>query len=148
LNKNDTVLIQKAILTFKEYKLFVSTNFKDTINRQSGNALLNFLTAGEELENLESNRFAINSRIALTKLQIFNLIIDAKSGSMNGKDFEKYYLKERNNCIELISKLKAINHHLPLTLQEFQNNLFPVEEIIKEKNSGSLPTSIINKSSI
>ncbi|MGE0567365.1 MAG: hypothetical protein AB7O73_05405, partial [Bacteroidia bacterium] len=93
LNKNDTNLIQLAVSKFEEYKLFISTNFKDTINRESGNALLNFIKSGENLGQLEKNRKALFSRAKLSKQQIANLIEDANNGSVSGKDFETYYIK-------------------------------------------------------
>lgn len=140
--KTDTVILAKAILRFKEYRQFVDQNVKDTLTKTEADFLQQFFNSGYGLENFNTNRSSIKARIALVNSQLEKLKKDAKNKSIPEEkliEFTNQEKKEANNLIDAGHKQQQLFY---TNLQEFKTALKGVEDLIKARNNGQLPTVI------
>jgi len=141
-DKTDTVILEKAISRFKQYKQFIQQNVKDTISKTEADFLQQFYMSGNSLENFSLNRHSIKARMSLINSQIEKLKTDAKNKSILEEkliEFTNQEKKEANYLIEASQKQQQLFY---TSLQEFKTSLKGVEDLIKVRNNGQLPTVI------
>jgi len=142
VDKTDTVILDKAISRFNQYKQFIQQNVKDTLTKVEADFTQQFYTSGASLENFATNRRSIKARMNLINSQIEKLKTDAKNRSITEEkliEFANQEKKEAGNLIEASQKQQQLFY---TSLQEFKTSLKGVEDIIKARNNGQLPTII------
>jgi hypothetical protein len=142
VDKTDTVILDKAISRFNQYKQFIQQNVKDTLTKVEADFTQQFYTSGTSLENFATNRRSIKARTNLINSQIEKLKTDAKNRSITEEkliEFTNQEKKEAGNLIEASQKQQQLFY---TSLQEFKTSLKGVEDIIKARNNGQLPTII------
>lgn len=142
VDKTDTVILDKAISRFNQYKQFIQQNVKDTLTKVEADFTQQFYTSGTSLENFAINRRSIKARTNLINSQIEKLKTDAKNRSIAEEkliEFTNQEKKEAGNLIEASQKQQQLFY---TSLQEFKTSLKGVEDIIKTRNNGQLPTII------
>ncbi len=142
VDKTDTVILDKAISRFNQYKQFIQQNVKDTLTKAEADFTQQFYTSGASLENFATNRRSIKARTNLINSQIEKLKTDAKNRSITEEkliEFTNQEKKEAGNLIEASQKQQQLFY---TSLQEFKTSLKGVEDIIKARNNGQLPTII------
>ncbi len=140
--KTDTVILEKAISRLTQYKVFIQQNVKDTLTKTEADFLQQFYTSGNSLKNFELNRKSVKARINLINSQIEKLKHDAKKNLITEEkliEFTNAEKKEANRLIEAGHNQQQLFY---TNLQEFKTSLKGVEELIKARNNGQLPTII------
>ena len=140
--KTDTVILYKAISRFTQYKQFIQQNVKDTLTKPEADFLQQFYTSGKSLQNFELNRRSIKARVNLINSQLEKLKTDAKNRSISEEkliEFTNTEKKEVNNLIEAGQNQQQLFY---TGLQEFKTALKGVEDLIKVRNNGQLPTVV------
>ncbi len=146
LKKSDTVLLQKAITRFSHYKQFIELNVNDTISKNEGDNLKHFYSAGKSLENFLDNRLALLTRASIMNAQLIHLTNDTKQKAIEIEQLSAYVVREKteiNAFIELTSQQQKIVYS---ALEEFKSSLNGVEQLIKSRNNGELPTIVKDNS--
>ncbi|MEO6303694.1 MAG: hypothetical protein ABIP51_11050 [Bacteroidia bacterium] len=141
-DKVDTIILAKAVLRFGQYKQFIQQNVKDTLTKIEADFLQQFYTSGNGLENFTLNRNSIKARVALINSQLEKLKKDAKNRTVSEEkliEFTGQEKKEANNLIDAGHNQQQLFY---TNLQEFKTALKGVEDLIKARNNGQLPTVI------
>jgi predicted transcriptional regulator len=142
VDKTDTVILGKAILRFEQYKQFIQQNIKDTVTKIEADFIQQFYTSGTRLESFDANRRSLKARTSLVNSQLEKLKNDAKNKLLPEEkivEFTDHEKKEANNLIEVSHKQQQLFY---TSLQEFKTALRGVEDLIKARNSGQLPTVV------
>ncbi|MBA3680012.1 MAG: hypothetical protein H0W73_02310 [Bacteroidetes bacterium] len=140
--KTDTVILAKAISRFNQYKQFVQQNVKDTLTKTEADFLQQFYASGNSLQNFELNRKSVKARINLINSQIDKLKQDAKNNSISEEKLIEFTNTEKKEATNLIDAGHKQQQLFYTDLQEFKTALKAVEELIKARNNGQLPTVI------
>lgn len=141
-DKTDTVILDKAILRFNQYKHFIQQNINDTVSKTEADFIQQFYTSGNSLLNFNLNRKSLKARTSLINSQIDKLKSDAKNNLLPEEkliEFTNLEKKEANNLIETNQKQQQIFYS---SLQDFKVSLKGVEVLIKARNNGQLPTVV------
>jgi hypothetical protein len=146
LQQVDTVTLNKALLTFTNYKQFISQNVNDTVKKEEGDQLQRFYSAGKKLETFTGNRRALIARSNLINSQLAKLTADLKNNSADEEKVLVYLDQERSGADEIVKSTLGQQQAFQASLEEFKISLSGVEELIKAHNGGDLPT-IINAQS-
>ncbi len=141
-DKMDTVILAKAISRFIQYKQFVQQNVKDTLAKTEADFLQQFYKSGNDLENFNVNRRSVKARIALVNSQLEKLKKDAGNRSVTGEKLIEFTNQEKKEAGNLIDAGHNQQQLFYTSLQEFKTALKGVEELIKARNNGQLPTVI------
>lgn len=140
--KTDTVILAKAISRLEQYKQFVQQNVKDTLTKTEADFLQQFYASGNSLQSFERNRRSVKARVNLINSQIDKLKHDASAKVISEEkliEFTNTEKKEANRLIEAGHNQQQLFY---TNLQEFKTALKGVEELIKARNNGQLPTII------
>ncbi len=140
LEKTDTVLLNKAIDRFENYKLFIQNNIQDTINKSQADLLRQFYTGGTNLRTFKENRTSILKQASVVNSQIFKLSGDIKEHSIELELMNQYVSLEQKQTGELIESIYKQQNMFFSSIEEFKLSLRSVEQLIKEHNNGELPT--------
>lgn len=138
----DTVILQKAIVKYNNYKQFIQQNVNDTISKTEADHLQQFYNSGKNLIEFDENRKAIIARGNLINSQLNKLVIDAKENDLATEKLKEYTLQEKLQAEQLIKDTFSEQQLFNANLQEFKLSLFGVEELIKSRNNGQMPTII------
>lgn len=138
----DTVVLQKAILKYNNYKQFIQQSINDTVNKTEANTLQQFYAGGNNLVSFSTNRLSILARGSLLNSQINKLIADAKASALDLEKLKQYTSDEKKQADELIKNSFSQQELFQSSLQEFKLSLQSVEELMKVRNNGQLPTII------
>jgi hypothetical protein len=142
LEKTDTALLQRCITRFTYYRQFVKQNVKDTLSKNEADNLQRFYESGKNLQSFWSNRFTILGRASLINSQQSKLTIDLKSKIINPEEAEPSIKREKEATTELIDAANAQQKIYYMSLEEFKTSLHEVENLIRIRNKGELPTII------
>jgi len=148
LQKVDTIILEKALTKFNDYKQFIKQNINDTVSKKEADALQHFFTSGNNLEGFFINRKTILARGYLVNAQLNKLIADVKANSLEEKQQSEFSFAEREQANDVIQKSFLQQQLFQTNLQEFKNALPLVEELIKTKNNGQLPTIVKDSTSL
>lgn len=142
INAGDTALLNRAISKFIIYATFIENNLNDTLVKDDANNLQQFYVSGNNLKAYQVNKNSLKSRASLVLEQIKKLITDVSNGAITKEEFLKNYDTEVKAAAQLINLSdKEINRHR-INIQDFKNAILPVENLIKQKNNGQLPSAI------
>lgn len=142
VDKADTVILEKAISRFNQYKQFIQQNVKDTLTKTEADFMQQFYTSGKNLENFSVNRRSIKARTGLINSQIEKLKTDSKNRSVPEEKLIEFTNREKKEAANLIEASHGQQQIFYTSLQEFKTSLKGVEDIIKARNNGQLPTII------
>jgi hypothetical protein len=148
LQQVDTVTVNKALLTFTNYRQFISQNVNDTVRKEEGDQLQRFYSAGKKLETFTENRRALIARGNLINSQLTKLTTDLKNNSADEEKILIYLNRERAGADEIVKSTLGQQQAFQAGLEEFKISLSGVEELIKIRNGGTLPTIINSKSNL
>jgi hypothetical protein len=142
LQQVDTVILAKAIARYANYKTFIQQNINDTVNKAQANSLQQFYLSGKNLSDFSDNRSSILARGSLLNSQINKLITDIKTGAVEEEKLVRYSTEEKANAEKLIKASYEQQQLFQANLQEFKLSLQSIEEIIRSRNNGQMPTII------
>ena len=148
LQKADTVILEKALTKFNDYKQFIKQNINDTVSKKEADALQHFFTSGNNLDGFFLNRQTILARGHLVNAQLNKLILDLKENSLQQNQLNEFMYAEKAQANDVIQKSFLQQQLFQTNLQEFKNALPLVEELIKTKNNGQLPTIVKDSTSL
>ena len=142
LQKTDTAILQRCILRYNYYRQFIKRNINDTLNKNEADDLQHFYASGKSLENFWNNRFTILSRASLINSQQNKLSADIKNQTIEIKEAERFLYREKQATAELIDAANEQQKIYYTGLEEFKTSLKQVENLIRQRNNGELPTII------
>lgn len=142
LEKTDTILLQKAIARFNDYRQFIALHVQDTILKEEADNLQHFYAGGLCLESFPGNRRAILLRAALIHSQLEKLSQDIKNKSQEPEQFSSFIERERLETARLMEAGYEQQRRFHSGFGEFKNSLNGVESLIRSRNRGELPTII------
>ncbi|MBA2611828.1 MAG: hypothetical protein H0U95_07660 [Bacteroidetes bacterium] len=142
VDKTDTVILEKAISRFGQYKQFIQQNVKDTVTKTEADFLQQFYTSGNNLESFSLNRSSIKARTSLINSQLEKLKLDVKNKSVSEEKLIEYTNQEKKEVDHLINTGHDQLQIFYTSLQEFKTALKGIEDLIKVRNNGQLPTVI------
>lgn len=142
LEKTDTLILQKAITRFANYRRFIQQNINDTIAKTEADNLQQFYISGKNLEIFQANRLSLLARAHLVNSQLQKLTADVKSSSITGEQSLQFIVQEKNEAAKLTELGSSQNQLFYAGLEEFKNSLRGVEQLIRSHNNGELPTII------
>ncbi len=142
LQKIDTLILEKALTKFNNYKQFIKQNINDTVTKKEADAVQQFFVSGTTLENFFINRKSILARAQLVNAQLTKLILDITQNTMEQKQLQEFTFAEKEQANDVIQKSFLQQQLFNSNLQQFKNALPLVEELIKTKNNGQLPTIV------
>lgn len=141
LEKADTVLLQKSIARFSYYRKFIIENIHDTVSKDQADNLKIFYEGGENLEAFAKNRNMILARARLVNSQLLKLKEDLKNNADPGIA-SKFILTEKAELSKLTETGYRQEEIFHKSHEKFKNAQHGVEELIKSRNKGSLPTIV------
>ncbi|MCE3228203.1 MAG: hypothetical protein K0S32_2754 [Bacteroidetes bacterium] len=142
LKQVDTVILQKAISKYSNYRSFIQQNINDTVNKEEADHLQQFYTSGKNLVSFSENRKAILARGSLINSQLAKLITDAKQNSIEEDKLMQFAKDEKMQAEHLIRSSFGQQQLFSANLQEFKLSLNGVEALIRSRNNGQMPTVI------
>lgn len=148
LEKADTVMLQKAISRFTYYRQFIKQNINDTINKAEADNLQHFYVSGKALEDFSLNRRSILARAGLINSQLSKLNADAKSNAVEATQLAEYLTREKAEAKNLVEAGTAQQKIFHESLQEFKICLSGIEQLIRARNNGELPTIVKDTTSL
>ncbi len=148
LQKVDTLILEKALSKFNDYKQFIKQNINDTISKKQADALQQFYVSGNNLEDFFINRKLIISRSKLVNLQLTKLSGDVKQNTLEQQQLSEFIFAEKEQANDIIQKSVIQLQLFQSKLQQFKTTLPLVEELIKANNNGELPTIVKDTTSL
>ncbi|MBI2720734.1 MAG: hypothetical protein HYX39_01030 [Bacteroidetes bacterium] len=142
LKQIDTVILKKAIIKYSNYSQFIQQNVNDTLSKQEGDQLQQFNVSGKNLSDFSENRTIILARGSLLNAQLNKLMLDVKAHSNEEEMIYKFYAEEKQNAEKLIKSTYGQQQLFQSNLQEFKLSLTGIENIIRSRNNGQMPTII------
>lgn len=142
LEKTDTALLQRCITRYNYYRQFIKQNVNDTLTKSEADNLQRFLSSGKNLENFWSNRFSILGRASLINSQQTKLATDVKNHAVDIMELEQFLMREKLATSEILEAATAQQKVYYSSLEEFRIALQEVENIIRLRNKGQLPTIV------
>ncbi len=141
LERTDTVLLQKYLARLNYYTKFIRENVHDTITKEQADNLRHFYEGGQHLQAYARNRRLIIKRARLVNSQLLKLSADLKEHNDPGF-FSKFILLEKEEAARLTGAAQQQQEKFHSGMEEFKNSLRGVEDLIKSRNRGELPTII------
>lgn len=144
----DTILLNKALSRFSSYASFIENHIQDTLQKEEAGVLQEFYLSGNNLKSFIYNRSALMARMNLVSSQITKLKTDTESNAMRRDEFLMHYTTEINACKELILLSEKQIDGFNSAIGIFKSNLQPLEDLIKKRNNGLLPTEVKTSTSL
>ncbi len=141
-SKIDTLLLQKAVTRFSDYSNFIKQNINDTVSKNEAEDLQSFFESGKNLENFSKNRIFITARAGVINKQLSKLSEDIRNKNISTDEMKKYLDAEKEEAKKLIDAANAQVKIFYSGIEEFRNSLRGVEELMRNRNKGELPTII------
>ncbi|MCW3076233.1 MAG: hypothetical protein JWO32_842 [Bacteroidetes bacterium] len=142
LRQVDTIILQKAISKYTNYRQFILQNVNDTVTKEEANQLQQFFVCGKNLLDFSDNRIAILARGTLINSQVNKLITDIKEHSIEENILIQCSLQEKENAQKLVIASYSQQQLFQANLQEFKLSLYGIENLIRSRNNGQMPTII------
>ncbi|MDO8999395.1 MAG: hypothetical protein Q7W45_06490 [Bacteroidota bacterium] len=140
--KTDTLILNKAILRYNQYKQFIQQNITDTVSKTEADFIQQFYASGNSLVNFDLNRKSVVARIKLVNSQLEKLKSDAKNKVIDEEKLIEYTNLEKKQANNLVDAGQAQQKIFYTSLQEFKTSLKGIEALIKVRNNGQLPVVI------
>lgn len=145
LRAPDTVSLQKASKIFEHYKKFIRLNVSDTIKKADADVLKHFYASGTNLTGFSGNRYSILERARLVNMQLVQLTADARNRSLESEQLVKFVEAEKAEANALIERSSQQKRMFYSAMEEFKSTLAGVEQLIKSRNNGELPTIVTDE---
>ncbi|MGZ4091335.1 MAG: hypothetical protein ACXVNO_11485 [Bacteroidia bacterium] len=142
LRQVDTVILNKAISKYNNYRQFIQQNVNDTVNKEEANHLQQFYICGKNLSEFSDNRSTILARGSLLNSQINKLITDVKEKAVDEEKLIQFSSQEKQNAKDLIKASYEQQQLFQANLQEFKLSLSGIESLIRSRNNGQMPVII------
>ncbi len=142
LKQVDTVILQKAISKYGNFKQFIQQNVTDTISKAEADHIQMFFVSGKNLLDFSDNRRSILARGSLINSQLNKLMLDMKENTLDEEKLLQFSRDEKNNAEQLIRGSYGQQQLFQANLQEFKLSLSGIEKLIRARNNGQMPTVI------
>ena len=142
LRKMDTALLQRALTRYYQNKQFILYNCKDTLSKSEADALQQFYAGGKNLELVKVNREALLMRSMLINTQLDKLRADVKNNSLNPEGVYTFLATEKQEVHRTIQLGNAQLKLFYSSVEEFKLSLREVEQFIRSRNKGQMPTVV------
>ncbi|MGZ4095925.1 MAG: hypothetical protein ACXVNQ_06105 [Bacteroidia bacterium] len=142
LRQVDTVILNKAISKYNNYRQFIQQNVNDTVNKEEANHLQQFYICGKNLSEFSDNRSTILARGSLLNSQINKLITYVKEKAVDEEKLIQFSSQEKQNAKDLIKASYEQQQLFQANLQEFKLSLSGIESLIRSRNNGQMPVII------
>ena len=139
MEQTDTLLLNKAIVHFENYRSFIQNNIKDTLTKSEADVLQVFYKSGTNLLVFQSNKRDILNRATLINSQIEKLSLAIKNQEEDLVLLDHYLSQEQKQIASLVNAIHIQQTNYFSALQEFRTSVKPLEQLIKLRNSNQLP---------
>jgi hypothetical protein len=140
--KADTLLLERAITKFQNYSQFIKQNINDTVSKAEADYLQQFFGSGKNLMAISENRRTIQARGSLINSQLTKLISDAQEGRLDRETLINHSSREKENAEKLMQSILTQQLAMQANVQEFKLSLPRIEELIRSRNNGQMPTVV------
>ena len=142
LKNSDTTSLQRALARFNYYAEFIEKNVDDTLEKQEADQLRVFYRSGGNLKSYQSNRqlLLVQGNKVLSQINILSK--DIREGALKGPQRDQYVKNESDAAARILTESGRQQELWHRSIQEFKNSVNPVEQIIRRRNHGELPTII------
>lgn len=142
LQKNDTVSLSKSIELYNRYNQFIEQNLPDTITKTEADCLKQFQTAGQNLERYSTNRNRLLAQLKVLRKQLSTLTLDVKNKSIEEQQLIENLLLESKQITSTCDLSSHQKQFFYSSLEQFKNSLTGIEQLIKSRNNGVMPTLV------
>jgi hypothetical protein len=142
LQRTDTVMIQRSISKYGYYRQFIRQQVNDTLTKPEADVLQQFFSAGKRLESYSHNRLTVLARARLLNSQLVKLTADAREQAIDEESLSRFAQQEHMEAARLMRTGYEQQKTLYQAQKDFSNSLKGVEQLIRARNNGSLPTVI------
>jgi hypothetical protein len=142
LEKTDTLLLQRSVARFNDYSKFIEQHIRDTILKTEADNLQHFYAGGYCLENFVTTRKTLLARTVLVRSQLMKLARDIESHSAEPETLTRFIEHEANEAGSLMEVGYEQQRKFHAGFEEFKNSIHGVENLIRSRNRGELPTII------
>jgi hypothetical protein len=142
LEKTDTLLLQRSVARFNDYRKFVTQHIKDTILKAEADNLQHFYAGGYCLENFITARKTLLARAALIRSQLTKLALDIDNRSAGPETLARFIEHEAGEAGRFMDAGYDQQRKFHAGSEEFKNSIHGVESLIRSRNRGELPTII------
>ncbi len=142
LQQVDTIVLQKAVARFNDYRQFIKQHLTDTIEKTEADNLQHFYAGGNCVSHFSANRRALLARAALINSQLAKLSEDIKQRSAEPEVLTGALAFEKNEATKLMEAGYDQQKKFHSGFEEFRNSLNGVEALLRSRNRGELPAII------
>jgi hypothetical protein len=142
LEKTDTLLLLRSVARFNDYSRFVGQHIRDTILKTEADNLQHFYAGGYCLENFVTIRKTLLARAALVRSQLMKLALDIENHSAEPETLARFIEHETIEAGRLMEVGHDQQRKFHAGFEEFKNSIHGVENLIRSRNRGELPTII------
>lgn len=138
----DSSACMKAYSKQYTYSLFLNNHLKDTVSKTVAESILAFQSVGKGMNDYLALRssWLIEADLSIEQLQA--LSHDLKTGSIDEEEAIEFINEEKRESETIIEELKLNTEIMRKHLEVFHQALPVCEELVKQLNSGVLPTAV------
>ena len=114
----------------------------DTVSKIEADHIQMFFVCGKNLVDFSENRRSILARGGLINSQLTKLMLDAKENTVDEEKLLQFSNQEKSNAEQLIKGSYGQQQLFQANLQEFKLSLSGIEQLIRARNNGQMPTVI------
>ncbi len=126
----------------KTYVQFLKSNLKDTIGRIEANALRQFLSAVETIEQFNQTKSELVKQTETAISQLQKLATDLRTNAVTQGQAKSFYDTEMKNANKLVEVIEQNLKALTISLINIRNSTPRTEDLIRQINNGQLPVLI------
>src|SRR6218665_3811333 len=134
MEKRDTLLLQRSVARFNDYRKFVSLHIQDTILKTEADNLQHFYAGGRCLENFAGTRKTLLARAALVNSQLTKLAQDIENRSAAPEALARFIEHETKEAGHLMEAGYDQQRKFHAGFEEFKNSIHGVEILIRSRN--------------
>ncbi|MES2762730.1 MAG: hypothetical protein V4677_11000 [Bacteroidota bacterium] len=138
----DSAATMQAYSKQYTYTRFIETHLKDTVAKVIAEDLQSFQSVEKGLQDYLTVRSKWLKEANMSIAQLQTLSHDLKTGSVNNDDAIEFIANEKKRSEAIIEELKVNTETVRKHLEIFNQSLPTVETLVKQLNTGILPTLI------
>jgi hypothetical protein len=139
-NKIDSADCASYLAKQQTYKSFILNNLKDTLTKSEAENIQLMMNLGNPIKEYlnQRNIWLTEAKISISQLQ--NLNQDLKNNALEPSETVEYINEEKKKAEQIIQNLKTNTELIRKNLELYKSVEQSTESIIKNLNSGNLPT--------
>lgn len=139
-NKIDSADCALYLAKQQTYKSFILNNLKDTLTKSEAENIQLMMNVGNPIKVYlnQRNIWLTEAKISISQLQ--NLNQDLKNNALEPSETVEYINEEKKKAEQIIQNLKTNTELIRKNLELYKSVEQSTESIIKNLNSGNLPT--------